>query len=751
MLGIRAPSVEALSLEHRVEVDTLSGAARLYVPLRTSPGREGFGPTLALAYSSGERSSTFGAGWVLSGVPSIGLDTRRQLPSYRDDGDRYVYAGGEELVPFARDEGGAWRDDVVERDGFRVHRYRCRTERSYERFERWVHLASGRVHWLARARNGVVSVFGERDDGSSRIADPDAPERTFQWLLEAQYHPKGSAILFDYKPEDRAGVSAAQSFEARRLSSGTRFAQRYLKRVRYGNSRPLSHGAVEPDDNEWRFEVVLDYGEHGDDVVASYEETRPWLVRADPFSSHRAGFELRTWRLCRRVLMFHRFDELGDAPRLIGATELTHREDPTGSVLERIVYRGFRTERDTGAVEEQALPPLSLRYSEAEIEPAFSGAPDETAENAPVGVDGARYRWVDLEGEGLSGILSAYAGAWYFKENLGDGRFGPQRRVDELPAALSSAFRLSDFDSDGNLDLVGFEGREAGFFTRDREQGRWEGFRAFRALPRIDLRNARAAWVDLNGDGHADLVVDHGDRLTWYPSEGADGFAAAKEISRPGGSLGPPAVRADGELRTFFADMTGDGLLDVVQVESGRVEYWPNLGHGRFGPGVGGDLLMLKQVKMDTQQPFDIYVFIPPKHAHSPADDALYLPLEEGFAGLDLQLDEAKAAVTSLHRIGGNGIIVPSSYRGASIDRNSARKIAETALARIRSDSGDEYGDLDEGSDEGAWWTFSAENLTAQSKGMVPGVRYISIDKLSGQPVDDKEKSALLRLSRVDT
>ena len=36
--------------------------------------------------------------------------------------------------------------------------------------------------------------------------------------------------------------------------------------------------------------------------------------------------------------------------------------------------------------------------------------------------------------------------------------------------------------------------------------------------------------------------------------------------------------------RVFLADMTGDGLQDIVRVNSGNVEYWPSLGNGRFGP-----------------------------------------------------------------------------------------------------------------------------------------------------------------------
>ena len=33
----------------------------------------------------------------------------------------------------------------------------------------------------------------------------------------------------------------------------------------------------------------------------------PWNCRLDPFSTYRSTFEVRTYRLCRRALMFHHF------------------------------------------------------------------------------------------------------------------------------------------------------------------------------------------------------------------------------------------------------------------------------------------------------------------------------------------------------------------------------------------------------------------------------------------------------------
>ncbi len=587
MIGFREIALDQLSVDHRIEVDTLTGSARLSVPIRTSPGREQLGPSLALAYSSGGRSSMFGVGWALSGLPSIGLDTTRALPAYSEDGDGYVYAGGQRLVPALREEAGAHVPIAEDRGEFRVQRFRSRTERSFERFERWTHRATGRVHWIAHARNGVISVFGLAADNSTRIADPRDPDRrTFQWLLEAQYHPKGNAILYQYKPEDGAGVDPALSFEARRARGGAGFAQRYPKRILYGNSRPLSLAQPTDPANEWRFEVVFDYGEHAPlPAPSDAPPAPPWPVRGDPFSTHRPGFELRTYRLCRRVLVFHRFPELdGGAPTLIGATELTHRDDPAGAVVASITYRGYRKHGD-GSTSDRALPPLELAYSEAAIGAAFE--PAAAADNLPVGLDGAAYQWMDLRNEGLPGVLCRHHGSWYFKENLGDGRFGPTQIVDEVPAALSAAFQLQDVDGDGNLDLVSFEGREAGFYEHDRDRQRWEGFRSFHRLPRVDFANARVQWVDLNGDGHADLIVERSDRLLWYPSEGEGGFGPAVELARPDARAGgAPTVTQRPGLGTFFADMTGDGLLDLVRIDNGRVEYWPNLGCGEFGPGV---------------------------------------------------------------------------------------------------------------------------------------------------------------------
>src|SRR5207248_7043701 len=53
---------------------------------------------------------------------------------------------------------------------------------------------------------------------------------------------------------------------------------------------------------------------------------------------------------------------------------------------------------------------------------------------------------------------------------------------------------------------------------------------------------------------------------------------AVSNGSAPGVDLADPRVR--------LADMTGDGLHDIVLVRSGNITYWPSLGHGHWGPPV---------------------------------------------------------------------------------------------------------------------------------------------------------------------
>lgn len=130
-------------------------------------------------------------------------------------------------------------------------------------------------------------------------------------MICESHDDEGNAIVYGYKEENSDGVDLSQAHERNRADQ-TRAANRYLKRIKYGNRTPYHPIFAEdqpltPLPSEWLFEAVFDYGEHDPDTPAPEEPGMNWSRRNDPFSSYRAGFEVRTYRLCRRVLMFHHF------------------------------------------------------------------------------------------------------------------------------------------------------------------------------------------------------------------------------------------------------------------------------------------------------------------------------------------------------------------------------------------------------------------------------------------------------------
>src|SRR5690606_30645242 len=61
-------------------------------------------------------------------------------------------------------------------------------------------------------------------------------------------------------------------------------------------------------------------------VRASDQPEHSWMARPDPFSRYSAGFEVRTYRRCHRVLMFHHFEELGNEPCLVRSTDFDYAD-----------------------------------------------------------------------------------------------------------------------------------------------------------------------------------------------------------------------------------------------------------------------------------------------------------------------------------------------------------------------------------------------------------------------------------------
>ncbi|TVR67918.1 MAG: toxin, partial [Candidatus Competibacteraceae bacterium] len=646
-----APSIELpkgggaiRDMGEKFAANPVTGTGSLSVPIATSPGRSGFGPQLSLSYDSGAGNGPLGFGWNLS-LPAITRKTDKGLPQYLDaeESDVFILSGAEDLVPvyrqdpdgtwvaahpgYYRDAVGGWvRDgsgnliiheddiEIVHEDDievFRVRRYRPRIEGLFARIERWTHIETGDVHWRSLSKDNLLTIYGQ--DENSRVADPEDGGRIFSWLICETRDDQGNAVVYEYKPEDGTGIDLSQAHERNRGEGddSRRARNRYLKRIHYGNRTPLLDDAghrphtltpTHRNNAGWMFEVVFDYGEH-DLADPKPNDAGDWLARHDPFSSYRAGFEVRTTRLCRRVLMFHHFpDEVGVGQNcLVRSTAFDYQETPVAAFVTAVTQNSYQR-ADAGGYLRRSLPPLEFEYSQAVIGQDIHDVDPASIENLPVGVDGAAYQWLDLDGEGLSGVLTEQGGGWFYKRNQsalaadrvtpGDSaRFSPLEAVARIPrgSPLAQGAQFLDLAGDGQVDLVELDPPMAGFYERTDDQD-WESFRPFTSLPNLAWNDPNLKFVDLTGDGHADVLITEDWALTWYPSLAEDGFGPANRVSVPTDEeRGPRVVFADGTQTLFLADLSGDGLSDIARIRNGEACYWPNLGYGRFGAKVTMD------------------------------------------------------------------------------------------------------------------------------------------------------------------
>ena len=91
----------------------------------------------------------------------------------------------------------------------------------------------------------------------------------------------------------------------------------------------------------------------------------------------------------------------------------------------------------------------------------------------------------------------------------------------------------------------------------------------------------------MDGDGHTDLLVSEDEVFVWYQSRAAKGFGPGERVRKSyDEEKGPALIFADATQSIHLADMSGDGLVDLVRIRNGEVCYWPNLGYGRFGTKV---------------------------------------------------------------------------------------------------------------------------------------------------------------------
>lgn len=605
---IQAPSISLpkgggaiKGIDEKFSVNAVNGTASFSLPLPFSPAR-GASPSLNLSYDSGGGNGVFGIGWSLD-LPSIKRKTDRKLPRYLDDedSDTFLFSGAEDLVPeFSREQNGNFSLDtdgnyiIREKDSldglFTIRFYKPRKEGFFARIERWSSKTSQEVKWRVITRENETTLFGWT--AASRISDPQDEGRIFEWLPEFVFDDKGNCSRYYYRKEDDAGLDGTLLHNCNRFENANiTYTNLYLEKILYGNKTPYKiFNDLFPPESDYFFQTVFDYGEYN--IDAPYASINTWDFRKDAFSEYKAGFEIRTTRLCKRVLLFHSFDELPDGSALVGSLDFEYdtTTEEGFTFLKSVTSLGYIKKQD-GSYSHKSLPPTEFDYQKHDWSKEVKTISQDNLVHAPAGLDESGYIFTDLFNEGLSGILTEQGGGWFYKHNLGEGKFEEARQVSPKPSfsGLGTRMQLMDLDADGCKQLVSLNSEPRGYFELNTAE-EWEPFRAFEKSPNINLEDPNTRMLDLNGDGKPDALITEDQVFSWYESAGRKGFESGHKTVKPfDEEAGPHIVFADPQQTIFLADMSGDGLTDIVRIRNGEICYWPNLGYGRFGKKVGMD------------------------------------------------------------------------------------------------------------------------------------------------------------------
>ena len=191
----------------------------------------------------------------------------------------------------------------------------------------------------------------------------------------------------------------------------------------------------------------------------------------------------------------------------------------------------------------------------------------------------------DLNGDGLPDLVQLGRGLPTMHPNLGAGVFGPPHPMSQAP----EPFRLSganvtfaDMSGNGNVDVLVLDQPFSGYYPLTAPNGGLPSFGLpviFGQAPAVQPDDPNVRFLDLNGDGLTDVLVDTGRSWLMYLRQDA-GTWSDYPLVLPA-ELTPPVSLSDPHV--YVADMTGDGLTDIVLASGGGVTYWPARADGGWG------------------------------------------------------------------------------------------------------------------------------------------------------------------------
>ena len=132
----------------------------------------------------------------------------------------------------------------------------------------------------------------------------------------------------------------------------------------------------------------------------------------------------------------------------------------------------------------------------------------------------------------------------------------------------------------GTVDLIAF-GTAASGYVPIAPGGGFDRPVQLTQTPPVSSAGLASRFVDLDGDGRTDVLTVTDEFFACYYRENGGFDGRPQTIPR---ADAPEADIRDPHVK--LADMTGDGLQDLVRVDGASIRYWPYLGYGQWADPV---------------------------------------------------------------------------------------------------------------------------------------------------------------------
>ncbi len=320
-------------------------------------------------------------------------------------------------------------------------------------------------------------------------------------------------------------------------------------------------------DGAQRYVSTIAWGRY---QLAFVYETRP-----DQLSNGTFGFLLTTVQRCARIELH----SLDTAPTLVRSWNFAYTQgEPAGlSLLSSITVRGHGADGST-----LDAPPTTFGYTTVakrtltRVEGPLAGA-------SPPPLDSGALELVDWDGDGLPDLFEMRAGEARVWRNRGRNRWGYPIPLPAVPGPVDLAqpgVAFADLLGSGTVDLIAF-GSATSRYVPIQPGGGFGRLVQLDSAPPLSSTGLASRFVDLDGDGRTDVLTMSDDFFALYYRENG-GYSQRPQTlpltAVPAADLRDPHVK--------LADMTGDGLQDLVRVDGASVRYWPYLGYGRWADAI---------------------------------------------------------------------------------------------------------------------------------------------------------------------